>query len=46
MDESNITTKVVLLGRTGSGKTCLIVRYISSVFSENVKPVSWRYKLR
>ncbi|RDD44774.1 Ras-related protein Rab-24 [Trichoplax sp. H2] len=37
MDEVH-TTKVVLLGRTGSGKTSLIVRYISSVFSENVKP--------
>ena len=35
-----IQAKVVLLGETGVGKTCIISRFIDNIFIENPKSTS------
>lgn len=35
LNEENNTCKVVLLGESGVGKTCIIGRYVNDVFDEN-----------
>lgn len=34
MDDNTETIKIVLLGETGVGKTCLISRYVNNAFQE------------
>lgn len=36
-DEEEGSVKVVLIGETGVGKTCIISRYINNIFEDNVK---------
>ena len=35
--KDNITCKVVLVGESGVGKTCIIQRYVNNNFNENVE---------
>ena len=35
--QNNITCKVVLVGDTGVGKTCIIQRYVNNNYSENTE---------
>lgn len=35
LNEENNTCKVVLLGESGVGKTCIIARYVNDAFDEN-----------
>ena len=35
-DEGTKTCKVVLLGESGVGKTCIIARFINNVFEDNI----------
>ena len=36
MSTDNISCKVVLVGDTGVGKTCIIQRYVNNNYEENV----------
>jgi small GTP-binding protein len=40
MDGNNITCKVVLVGDSGVGKTCIIQRYVNNDYSENTESTS------
>jgi len=40
MSSSQIAAKIVLLGKTNSGKTCLMERYLHQRYSEYVEAVS------
>ena len=48
MSKNNITCKVVLVGDSGVGKTCIIQRYVNKQFSENVESTvasTYTYKM-
>ena len=40
MEENNITCKVVLVGDSGVGKTCIIQRYVNNDYNENNESTS------
>ena len=40
MEGNNITCKVVLVGDTGVGKTCIIQRYVNNNYNENTESTS------